>query len=47
MIYEASSGEYAVVGFDKVTNLGNAVRLDWILVGGGLAAASLFMIRDL
>lgn len=36
MIYEASSGEYTVVGLDKVTNLRNAVRLDWILWVGQL-----------
>ena len=47
VIYEASSGEYFVIGLDKVTSAGKAVRLDWGLVGGGLATASLFMIWDL
>ncbi|EWY83031.1 hypothetical protein FOYG_15106 [Fusarium oxysporum NRRL 32931] len=44
MVYEASSGKYAVVGLDKVTNAGKAVGLEWGVLACGLAAASFFMI---
>ncbi|KAI3576659.1 hypothetical protein IWW34DRAFT_746713 [Fusarium oxysporum f. sp. albedinis] len=44
VVYEASSGKYAVVGLDKVTNAGKAVGLEWGVLTCGLATLSFFLI---